>query len=816
MKQLALGLLVLLAVLAVTAPAQPGLDNAPRGTITGQVYDADLNQPVEYANIVLYRLRDSSQVTGTVTRADGRFTLADVPPGRYYAVVSFIGYRDQRVDGIQLAPGARVDIGTKTLRQVAVAVEGVEARAERPELTYRIDKKVVEVAGRPSAEAGTAVDVLENVPSVKVDIEGNVSLRGSENFKVLIDGRPSPLDPSDALQQVPSASIDRIELITNPSAKYDPEGVSGIVNVILKKQRGAGLSGVVNANAGLRGKYGGDGLLSYRHGIVGAFASAGYNRRNSPADGATWRETWTVDSLGDTTYSYVSAAGKNAWGGRHYNFRGGVDLQWVPSDRTSLSARVGSRGGSNTRTADYREWTSPGADTTFYTSLGAGSRGGGFYMATLDHQHKFAGREGHELTATFDLSRRDGSDSSLALMFDVDGDTTSGQLTREAGPGGRLSFQADYALPLRTEDKLEAGYSARFHTDKETTYYSDWRPDSGYVLRPEYSFAGDFREQVHALYATYSAQFGKFGVKPGTRFEYDDRTTRMDSAALADVSELGFFPSLHASYELPAQMQLMASYVRRIDRPRGWDLQPGRRRFDRYTAGEGNPGLKPEYINSFELGWQVPLGSSRISAETYLRGTENLIQRITSIDSIDPTLLVHRPENVGTDRSIGVELLADLNPWKFLNVNLTGTAYDYRLNAGSEVKTSFNWDSRLTAELRLPTQTRLQVIGMYESPSVTAGGTSAGFASLNAAARQAFFDRRLSIALQVRNILGTSRHEFTSEGERFRSSVRFNSESPVVMLSLTWNFNNYRPDRRQRLDSGEMEEENGGNGGGGF
>jgi outer membrane receptor protein involved in Fe transport len=809
--------LTLLAVVLV--PAQPGPGglnpgNAPKGTITGQVFDDDLNQPVEYANIVLYRQRDSSQVTGTVTRADGRFILPDVPPGRFYLDISFIGYRDKRIPDLQLSPGAKIDIGRQSLRQVAVAVEGVEARAEKPELTYRIDKKVIEVAGRPNAEAGTAVEVLENVPSVKVDIEGTVTLRGSENFKVLIDGRPSPLEPSDALQSVPSATIDRIELITNPSAKYDPEGVAGIVNVILKKQRGSGLSGVVNANGGSFGRFGGDALVSWRSGKVGLFVNGGYNRRRNPAEGVNFRETWRVDSTGDTLRSYLRAEGENMWGGQFYNIRGGGDVQWTESDRTGLSARIGGRDFGNSRDADYSEWAATGTDTLRYVSTSSGNRGGGFYMGTLDHQHKFAGRDGHELTATAEFSLRTGRDTTLTELRSGDVITT-GQRTIEAGPGGRAGFQADYALPLRSEDRLEAGYSVNYHADAETTYFYEYDTTAAqYVFRDEYSYAAEFNEAVHALYATYSADLGKFGVKPGLRVEYDDRSTATDGVVGVQVREFGLFPSIHFSYDLPGQQQLMASYVRRIDRPRGWSLQPGIRRFDPYNAMEGNPALKPENINSFELGYQVPFGPSRVSVEGYLRTTENLIQRYTRVDSVDPRVLIGQSRNVGSDRSLGVELLADLNPAKFININLTGTFYDYRLETGEgTVKTSFNWDGRLTAELRLPTMTRIQLIGDYESPSVTAQGTSGGEFGLNAAVRQALFDRRLSIALQARDLLGTNSHEFTSRGDGFYSSMSFNRAWPVFSLSLTYNFNNYRPDRRRR-DTGdsEMMDEGEGNG----
>ncbi|HDR00168.1 MAG TPA: hypothetical protein ENN51_07800, partial [candidate division WOR-3 bacterium] len=291
---LALVLFLLLSpVLAQPRGGQPG----PVAAITGQVYDSQFNEPVEYANIVVYRLRDSTQVNGTVSGPDGRFRVGDLRPGRYYLEVTFIGYRPRTVTDVQLEAGATFDVGRLDLRQLVVAVEGVEAVAERPTLTYEIDKKVIDVGGLATAASGTAVDVLENVPTVKVDIEGNVSLRGSENFTVLVDGRPSPLDPSDALQLIPAGTIDRVEVITNPSARHDPDGVSGIINVILKQQRGSGLSGVVNTNAGLGNRYGANAQVVWTSGIVTLQAGADYTRRASPGTRETWRSTTRGDTV---------------------------------------------------------------------------------------------------------------------------------------------------------------------------------------------------------------------------------------------------------------------------------------------------------------------------------------------------------------------------------------------------------------------------------------------------------------------------------------------------------------------------------------
>ncbi|MEO0074020.1 MAG: carboxypeptidase regulatory-like domain-containing protein, partial [candidate division WOR-3 bacterium] len=270
---------------------RPPLPNAPPATITGRVEDSELNVPVEYANVVLYRQRDSAATTGTVTRADGSFVLTGLRPGRYRVEVSFIGYRTWSSDEVRLSPGESRDLGLIKLQQRAVAVEGTEVTAERPRLEFRIDKKIVNVAQNPSVQSGTAVDALENTPGIKVDAENNVTLRGSSNFTVLIDGRPTLLEGSEALQQIPASTIENIEIITNPSAKYDPEGIAGIINVILKKRRQQGLAGMLNLTGGLPERYGGNLLLNLRSGIATATLGVNFDRMYFP--GTRTVESWT-------------------------------------------------------------------------------------------------------------------------------------------------------------------------------------------------------------------------------------------------------------------------------------------------------------------------------------------------------------------------------------------------------------------------------------------------------------------------------------------------------------------------------------------
>ncbi len=807
--------LVLVAAGGLFAQPPPGArPGMPAGSITGQVYDADLNVPIEYANIVLRSFRDSSQVNGTVTDKSGHFILPGVRPGRYFVEVSFIGYRDKTVRDVAVGPGVARDLGRLTLRQTAVAMPGVEATAERPTLDYRIDKKVVDVSKMATAASGTAVDVLENVPSVKVDVEGNLTLRGSGNYTVLVDGKPSPIEGSDALQQIPAGTIDKIEIVTNPSAKYDPEGTSGIINVLLKKQRQAGLSGTATLDGGWPQRYGGSLLLNYRFNGLSLFAGA--NLRNGKSPGTRSTESWTRDSTGDTTFSNSTGEGGRERGS--YGLRAGGDMRFSGHDRTSLSFRYGDHGFGRNQLATYERWTKPGTDTSMEISRDSSRRGGGFLSANLDHQHTFD-RDGHQLAASISHNRHDGIDRSVNLLSTEAGSLVSGRREEETGPRQRSRVKLDYTLPLDEDDKFEAGYQAGFRRARNATNVFEYvAATDSYKYRPEYSQTVDYSDNIHALYAQYAGRIAGFGFQPALRAERSDRLLEADTIGELDdwdtsytFNRWDYFPSLHLSYDLPVNQQVMASYTRRIERPRGWELWPFLSRPDAYTVRRGNPNLKPELTDALEAGWQMPLGGSRISAEGYYRVTHDKVERIRSV--FEPGVILFTADNVGTDYSLGAELLFDLQLVKWWRLNLSGDVYDYRITGkvGDQdfSNSSFNWGGRLSNEFRLPTQTRLTFGLRFESPEASAQGSHAGHFITDAAIRQQFFNRQFSVTLQVRDLLGTGKFESTAEGEDFYNHFRFERSAPMVRLNLTWNFNNFRPDRRLR-DEDVEEIESGG------
>ncbi|UCD18821.1 MAG: TonB-dependent receptor [candidate division WOR-3 bacterium] len=796
----------LLIVTFAASGSFAGAQTLPGGVVAGRVVDAQSGSPLEYANVLVYDRENGTQTAGTTTNKEGMFRLTGIEPGSYKVEISFMGYYPLTIDTVELASTDEgVRLGTIELERAVLMMEGVDVTTDKPAVEFKIDKKVINVSKHYTATSGTAVDVLESVPSVTVDVEGNVTLRGSTNFTLLIDGRPTVLEPDDALQQIPASSIENIEIITNPSAKYDPTGIAGIINIVMKRQRSQGTNGIANANIGLDDKYGADFLLNHRMEKLNMYVGA--NFRDVAHPGSILLDNRTTS--GDTI-SYISSGGDMRWHRKFYGLRGGIDIYLSPRDVLNLAGRYGGRNMENTAEREYEEWSVPGDTHNFYVSETGMDHGHDYYSLNTDYTHTFGVKE-HNLKGHAMLSRRSGDEESSTELFDENGFITYGVLTREKGPSDRLRANVDYSLPLLNVNRLEAGYQGSVSRSTDSTEMFEYDTVTGdYEFRPEFSHAIEYDDRIHSIYGLYKGEWGEFGYQAGMRGEYTYRLIELIGEGESfEIDRWDLFPTAHISYGLPHENDVMASYTRRINRPRGWELEPFETWMDAYNVRTGNPALQPEYINSYELGWQKHFGRNFLSLEGYYRETENKVERVRSV--YDENVILHSVENVGTDYSFGAEAMVDWELTRWLSINLTGDVYDYRvegiLYGEPFTRESFNWNTRINTTFKITSSTRLQLNGIYFSPSVSSQGRREGFYTTNAAVRQDLWNRKLSATLQLRNIFGTARHQFTSEGTDFYSYTEFSRKSPVVMLTLTFNFNRYRPDRQRDENAEEFEEE---------
>jgi outer membrane cobalamin receptor len=798
--------ILILALISTAYPQERQVRSIPPGTIMGRVVDAELGTPLEYANAVLYLAGTKNQVTGAMADSSGVFLLYQVKPGRYTLEISFMGYYPKELEDIVVSDNQElVRAGIIQLERAVMMMDGVDVTSDKPAVEFKIDKKVINVSKDFTTISGTAVDVLQNAPSVTVDIEGNVSLRGSTNFTLLVDGRPTVLEPNDALQQIAASNIEQIELITNPSAKYDPSGIAGIINIVMKKQKAQGTNGIANLSVGLDDKYGADLLVNYRTEKLNVFLGANYNDQAFPGTVVLENQT----TRGDAT-AFIYSSGDSRWQRKFYGLRGGLDWYLSANDVWSLGLRYGGRNMEMSSERDFDEWTTPGDTHNLHISETSVKRDGDFYSLSMDYGHDFGTRE-HKLSGHAMLSRRMGDEEASTELLDMDSTVTSGQRAIERGPSNRIRFNIDYALPIWGANRFEAGYQANLRQSADTSEMYEYDSITGeYEFRPEFSNVVEYEDNIHSLYALYKGEWGDFGYQAGLRSEYQYRLIELvGENEDFTIDQWDFFPSGHVSYGFPDEHEVMASYTRRIDRPRGWQLEPFETWMDAYNVRTGNPALKPEYIDSYELGYQKQFGRNLFSLEGYYRVTHNKIERARSV--YDANIILHSVENVGTDYSYGTEAMLEWDLFKWLNINLTGDIYQYRVEGvlyGEDFsRESFNWNTRLNTTFKLGKATRVQINGIYYSPSISSQGRREGFYTTNAAIRQDLWNKKLAVTLQLRDILGTAKHEFTSEGSDFYSYTEFSRKSPVVILALSFNFNRYRPERQRNDQQEEFEDE---------
>ena len=794
-------MLSLTIVSMIYSQQKPGTNNG--GAITGRIFDETTKKPVEFANIILFNKQSNSQVGGIVTNKEGSFTLAGIKTGKYYFQIQFVGYESKKIDNISITnSNFHYNAGIIYLKPTTINLQNVVVEGQRSPISYQLDKKVVDVSQMHTAISGSAADVLQNIPSVSVDIDGTVSLRGSTNFQVLINGRPSVMSAQDALQQIPASSIKNIELLTNPSAKYDASGTAGIINIVLKKDSDLGLSGIANIMGGLNDKYGGDFLFQYKTPSVGYDFGAYFYRRSFP--GANIQEKQFI--IGDNT-SYLNSNGNMLWQRIYSGVRGGLDFALSDFDNLSISGRYGSGSFHRNSMLNYNQWSNAEPQVLYYLSNTNGNHYGTYYAINSSYIHKFA-LNGEELTADLMFHHNNSNESALTSSTQ-NNILLNGTETTELGPSSEIRGRVDYTLPITKMEKFSAGaeYFSRLKQDINALYIFD-STNNAYNFQSQFSNTNDFNRTRFAAYSMFSNQWDSLGVQLGFRTEYTYQLVKLENTKQQyTLSRWDYFPSIHSSYNFAGGTQIMASYTRRIERPDGGDLEPFYTWFNANNVRIGNPNLRPELIDSYELGYQTFFGKVSFSNDFYYRFTHDKIQHINSVYAENVTL--NSIANVGTDYSVGAEFMIMFNPIKLWEFNLMGDLYDYRISGSlfdqSFARESFNWSIKNNNVFKLSSSTDLQINTRYSSPTVTAQGKWNGFFTTDLGVKQDLIPKRLSLVLQVNDLFKTGKREFTSQGVDFYNYNYFTRQSPMVVLNLKYNFNNYKEDKKpdqSQQDSG--------------
>jgi outer membrane receptor protein involved in Fe transport len=790
-KLLFVGFRIFLSVASAASTA----GNGTTGSVEGKVLDSGSSDGLEFATVALYNAADSSLITGTITDRDGIFKLSGLSEGDYFIRVDFVGYQKMDVPiNIIENQENHLKLDLIYLNPAIEYIEEVTIKNDEPYLSYKIDRKVVNVSQHISSAGGTAADVLENSPSVDTDIEGNVTLRGSSDFTVLINGRPTILEGSDALSQIPASAIENIEIITNPSAKYDPDGTAGIINVKMKKSKSNGFSGLVSGSAGSTPLYSGNVLLNYKTEKMNVTGGAKYNYNNGSMNKTLYRENYYADSVfilntKDTGNRFRSGL----------TLTGGIEYNIIENNTLSVA---GSYSEFNSERNSYSQSSKQlliGNILDYYTtdnSLHSSKNGFQFEFSDV---HQFD-TQNHQLNLSSTIYRGTGTSEEIQYQFITDenwipiGPET--ESIKKLTYSDEISYDLylDYTKPVGNNGFFEGGYQLSYDKSITDYIYQSYDQDiwSNDVL-PSTVF--DFSRTIHALYGTYSDRFGAYDFKVGLRSEYTHRVLEQESNEdIFSYQKLDFYPSVYITRSFLNDHQIQLSYSRRINRPRDKFLSPITNYSDGFYSFIGNPELEPEHANLIELNYQKDFGSSFLAIETFFRHTDNKITQVQHLT--DSNLLIYTLDNLNSDYTMGAEIMGNFNPLSWWQINPSFSISRYQLNGTVDtqdiIKTSTNWNTRLDNTFNLSTGTSFQVQGVYKSPSVTLTGNTDAMYGLNMAVKQEIFNNKATLSLSVRDVFDTMHRSYTIDNIDYYVMGDMSREAPVFTLSFSYRFNNFK------------------------
>lgn len=802
------------------------------GTIRGVIIEDETGEPLPFVTIALTPEGSNAPTAGCSTGEDGSFRLSNIKAGKYTLTASFVGYLDDSRNVSITAGKSNIDLGTIRLKSDRKLLKEVVVTEQRSQMSFEIDKRVFTVDQSIATTGGSASDVLADIPSVEVDNEGTVSLRGSESVTVWINGKASGLtgdNQGDILQQMPAGSIEKIEVITNPSAKHSPEGTAGIINIILKRDRKAGYYGSVQGGMDSRLGYNAGGNINYSSGKFDAYAGLNYRNMRFENEGIT-----------DTKYFGSNQYQKQTNIGSHNpnNIFGRAGLTWRFTTKDEIYANVmGMLGGGrhnneisaisgpieNDLYADptqrmTRTTTQQGKPTMYNVELG--------YTHRWSDTHFLDFSVGHHLWqqqrgATYRQTTEKffGSDTTIMSSY---------QFQDGLNKSNSTEIKLDYEYKINDNHRIEAGYKGNFSDDRSpvTTYTDEEHTEQNIDKNLYNQFR--YKQNTQALYTTYSGRIGKLGYQLGLRGEYWNVKTQSYGWAEKESGNIpGFtskdffklFPSAFLSYEISDGQEIQVNYTRRLRRPWGGQLNNFQNISDSTNISFGNPGLTPEYSNAYELNYLKNWEDHTLSLSGYYRTTEDVIERI-SYGSGTGRVIYTTFENVAKTQSAGLEIVGKNRLFKVLDLTTTVNLFYYKLDAfkyiingqtiTGDADENFSWNARMTANVMLPWGISLQATGRYDAKRIVAQGYREPSYSLDLGLRK-MFNQHWSLSINARDILDSrGRHTVTVNDTFYRYSENSHG-GRTFGFTLTYSFGNMKAKRPDRKQMQEMQ-----NGGGGY
>ncbi|MCR9263221.1 MAG: TonB-dependent receptor family protein [Flavobacteriaceae bacterium] len=801
--------LFLFALFAVNIQAQNSI------TISGKVVDQDSGQPLEYATFVLQNANSPDQVTGGITDLDGKFEV-EASPGQYNIRVEYISYKTYA--RTNQTYNASTNLGSIILAPDVAQLQEVEVVGEKTTVEVRLDKKVYNIGKDITTSGGNVSDALGNIPSVSVDVEGAISLRGNENVRILINGKPSALagfGSTDALRQLPADAIEKVEVITSPSARYDAEGTAGILNIILKKEKTLGINGSVNTTVGIPFNARATTNFNIRTEKFNIFNTLGYFHRESPGEGRN-DNTYLSDASQFDRIIEERDISRNDDG-----FNINLGMEYFLTDKSSITGSVFFRwSDENDLTEnDNQRFIDNNLDSrTFRTEdQGEDDRSSQYSLNYTNNIND----NGHKLTADFQYST---DDEDLLTVIQENNTFPNDNLLAleniyEKQTQDDILAQIDYVLPMG-DAQFEAGYRGNFEKEINDYQLDTLNQGTGnFETNTDLTNIFTYHENVNALYTQYGNKYGKFSVLLGLRLENTQMKGSVDSdidgAVLDeligedvdlnfDKNYLGLFPTVNLVFEISETQNISLGYNRRINRPRGWFINPFPSRSSRTNVFQGNPDLDPAFANAFDLGymkrWKTLTFTSSIYYQKETRSFEFITEETGQVTSDGIQIIRSLPINLSTNERVGAEAGVMYSPtkWWRLNgsVNFFMFSTDGEFNNVDYGASNSSFFTRLSSKFTLPAKMELQANSFYMGPRQNAQTETEAMFSLDMALSKDLFEDKATLSLNVSDMFNSRKRQSYTQTASFIRDSEFQWRKRQVNLSFIYRFNQPK-DRRQ-------------------
>lgn len=807
-----------------------------RITIKGTVLEKDSDFPLEYATISFTNSKGEI-VTGGVTDMNGKFSI-EVPAGTYDVKFEFISYQTHVLRKQNLTKDTTYP--TVYLAMDAASLNEVVVRAETTEVQIRLDKKVYNIGKDLTAGGATVSDALNNVPSVTVDVDGTIALRGSENVKILINGKPSAIagfGSTDALRQLPAESIERVEVITSPSARYDAEGTAGILNIILKKEKTLGLNGSLSGSVSTPLGTNLTGNINLRTNKFNIFTTTGFYYNDMPGVGRFDNHYFSrniTDAAGNVitvepNYDRVMENRDNQRLRRGFNTNLGIE--YFLTESSSLTASGFYRlGNNNNETINkVQNFKNNTLQEQNVRTENADDDNSNFQVA-LNYENKFDKSGNHKLTADLQYDRSKRNENSFILdEIEVPAYLrlpSEDIYTKEH----RFNYlaQADYVLPIGEHAQFEAGYRGDFG-----------KTETDYMLLQEYGTSGNFYrndsisnlftydQNVNAVYTQYGNKFGKFSFLLGLRYEHTNAKGKLDAENVASNTPFdmnfnknygGLFPTVNFTYELQEGENITLGYNRRINRPWRWFLNPFPSRSSEANVFQGNPDLDPAYASAFDLGYMKRWKKLTLTSSIYYQYETDAFERVQEetgeVTSNGVNVIRTLPINLSTNQRYGFELGLMYYPARWLSLNGSINYYLFKtegfynnIDYGTE---NSSYYGRFSSKVKFPHKIEWQTNAFYRGPHRNAQTKSEGMFSIDMALSKDLFNDNATLTLNASDLLDTRRRKSFTETVFFTSDSEFQWRPRTFTLSFTYRFNQQKKQMRRPQRGSGMDDDQGG------